>query len=1223
MLCDGPHNVGMTLPFENAVPSGQVHRFTDLGYRHLPFANQSPQGLPHPSRTVFDFEDERLAAGLNVTNSTNRTNGVIYVLVNGGDQKMVEKLKHMMASFDIFFNHRFQYPVVVFAENVTSAQEAEVRSSQNTSYRLIFHHVTLLAPSFVNLSSPIQVPPTTVCGKSTLGYRHMCRFHALRAHELLSSPELGGPYDWHWRLDDDSEFTAVLDYDPFLFLQQQKKRYGFIKTIPDAPACVEGLWEEAKKFIHSNSSDAAIMKNSFFNQWPEGHKVVNNFEISHSSVFAGSHLYRNWFTDVDRAGGIYMHRWCDGVIKTIGLALSVRSNEVHQFDDIGFTHLPFIRQSGRRHTFRSANTSRRLMEIPPFRMAAGFKAVATEASDLQQAMFGAHHLSHSGFHSGPAHWTGGDVGSSLVFNVSHSLWIFGDSLIGHVISGKRISTALKHGSVALVDRITLKSQFFTDVPLLSSSPSGNTSDTFYWATCGMMLGSAQSSNRTLILLAQHVTRGSQFQGMFSFRILGSAVLTIRNPDDLPSSWQVQPFHLNEQGPGNKRSLGTLQRNWYAGIAIASSGAAGAAEWLSDDLLIAGTAGWAGLRQTIGRLSVADILAGRFSSVRLIWEGNGLHGHNDSGIDASATLKATHIVGQSELSLHFHPALRFWYSLSVVQTDGMSLLHRHDASGESHGSNGGKGRFGSLNMENRSQVIMHTAKQPSGPWSSWPVFDIPHRWQGHEYYTYAAKAHPDLCISDPGNEDDNEIIFTYVVNGRKVGIEAALWDAQELSDPDVYVPQFVRIRFYSGHASPSMLLVDDYHVDVNHSSRPNCADCRHLPPNRSVWGDYAGTSCSCLVQSPLPAASLLNANDGEVDESTAVLAPPGPLDVCLGPGCGDMEKNPRQRIVAGRYLQLVKNTVLNYVYRLGSDAELSDTAGAARAALIDGRDAPPFEMALTMVGRRRLDNLHDLLLQVVAQNVPGDIIETGVWRGGCSIFATALLQTYDQLIVPQHIQSHALSKREKHRKHPHTWKRRVIFADSFVGIPAVQPELYPADIVHEGAEKLALGESNSIQGLRASLLRLGLPHSEPSVVFLRGYFNETLPAAIKSGKLTQPSAGHYSGGGLSLIRLDGDTYESTITALQTLYPLLNVGGFVIVDDWFDWEGARQAIIDYRYHAGIDCEAANVHRSGKSSGLACTSHPGEHIVTVYHNLLRKERPRGVWWQKQLHRDLNVQL
>lgn len=162
------------------------------------------------------------------------------------------------------------------------------------------------------------------------------------------------------------------------------------------------------------------------------------------------------------------------------------------------------------------------------------------------------------------------------------------------------------------------------------------------------------------------------------------------------------------------------------------------------------------------------------------------------------------------------------------------------------------------------------------------------------------------------------------------------------------------------------------------------------------------------------------------------------------------------------------------------------------------------------------------------------------------------------------------------------QRRVWLADSFKGIPPPDPARYPADAAHIKAHRLMRKENNSAEAVIQSFQRFNL-YDEDRVRVLVGYFNETLAAEAKS----------FSSG-FALIHLDGDTYESTITSLQALYPYLSVGGYVIVDDYQDWEGCRRAVLDFREGHRINS-------------------PGERLVAVYHDVDRGEIPRGIWWQK----------
>jgi hypothetical protein len=182
-------------------------------------------------------------------------------------------------------------------------------------------------------------------------------------------------------------------------------------------------------------------------------------------------------------------------------------------------------------------------------------------------------------------------------------------------------------------------------------------------------------------------------------------------------------------------------------------------------------------------------------------------------------------------------------------------------------------------------------------------------------------------------------------------------------------------------------------------------------------------------------------------------------------------------------------------------------------------------AETMVGMLRLDNVQACVTDVLANNVPGDLIETGVWRGGSSIFMRAVLAAYGDTT------------------------RRVWVADSFQGLPVVDRgpgRFQSGDELSEFAN-LAV----SVDTVKSNFERYGL--LDEQVCFLEGWFSETLPRAPL--------------GKLAVARLDGDLYESTMDALSVLYPKLSVGGYLIVDD-MSIQQCCDAVEDYRRERGID-------------------------------------------------------
>lgn len=175
-------------------------------------------------------------------------------------------------------------------------------------------------------------------------------------------------------------------------------------------------------------------------------------------------------------------------------------------------------------------------------------------------------------------------------------------------------------------------------------------------------------------------------------------------------------------------------------------------------------------------------------------------------------------------------------------------------------------------------------------------------------------------------------------------------------------------------------------------------------------------------------------------------------------------------------------------------------------------------ALTMIGRARLDNLQRCTEDVIAEGVLGDCIEAGVWRGGASMFMRAILNVYGE------------------------HSRRVWLADSFQGLPPPDPR-YPADQRGTFHNQAALAVS--LEEVKRNFERFGL--LDDRVEFVKGWFANTLP-----------SLSHVK---WSVIRLDGDMYQSTMDSLNHLYPNLSPGGWVIVDD-YEIEACRRAVEDYR-------------------------------------------------------------
>jgi O-methyltransferase len=186
----------------------------------------------------------------------------------------------------------------------------------------------------------------------------------------------------------------------------------------------------------------------------------------------------------------------------------------------------------------------------------------------------------------------------------------------------------------------------------------------------------------------------------------------------------------------------------------------------------------------------------------------------------------------------------------------------------------------------------------------------------------------------------------------------------------------------------------------------------------------------------------------------------------------------------------------------------------------------------MIGAKRMLQLQRAAEFVIERDIPGDFIETGVWRGGACILLRAVLAAWN------------------------VTDRVVWLADSFQGLPPPDVERYPADrgqVLHEYPQ-LAI----PLEAVREHFREFGL--LDDQVRFLPGWFRDTLPSAPIER--------------LAILRLDGDLYESTMVALESLYDKLSVGGFAIVDDYRVFPNCRAAVEDFRRARGIADRIYNI-------------------------------------------------
>lgn len=173
---------------------------------------------------------------------------------------------------------------------------------------------------------------------------------------------------------------------------------------------------------------------------------------------------------------------------------------------------------------------------------------------------------------------------------------------------------------------------------------------------------------------------------------------------------------------------------------------------------------------------------------------------------------------------------------------------------------------------------------------------------------------------------------------------------------------------------------------------------------------------------------------------------------------------------------------------------------------------------SMIGRKRMDSLHECLDLVRGEGIPGHLVECGVWRGGSCIFMAGYLRAHGMV------------------------GKNVYVVDSFDGLPKPSlPQDATLDLSNERYPELAV----SLETVKENFSVYEL--LDDNIVFLKGWFKDTLPSAPMDR--------------IALLRMDGDLYESTMDILVNLYDKVVPGGVVIVDDFNAIPACRQAVLDF--------------------------------------------------------------
>ncbi len=210
-------------------------------------------------------------------------------------------------------------------------------------------------------------------------------------------------------------------------------------------------------------------------------------------------------------------------------------------------------------------------------------------------------------------------------------------------------------------------------------------------------------------------------------------------------------------------------------------------------------------------------------------------------------------------------------------------------------------------------------------------------------------------------------------------------------------------------------------------------------------------------------------------------------------------------------------------KLSSTVQIPDDFNEFQKKLIE--EASPF----TMTSPERMGSLINAVEYIIKNNIEGDFVECGVWRGGCILIMIRTLMKYGV-------------------------KDRIIHLyDTFEGMS--EPTEVDISITGEYAQQLLRAKERDeedhiwayapIEKVQKLLESTG--YYTEKIKYHKGKVEDTIPKNIPSK--------------IALLRLDTDWYESTKHELEHLYPLLVPSGVLIIDDYGHWQGARKAVDVY--------------------------------------------------------------
>lgn len=280
---------------------------------------------------------------INIDPNGERAKAAFVILTRNSDLSGLQKTIPML---ERRFNGKFNYPYV-FLNDVPFSEKFKDEVRKLGKSKMSFGTIPKehwSYPEWVNVTraddARADMERRRIIYGGSLSYRHMCRYNSgfFFRHPLLEE------YEYYWRVEPNVEFFCDIEYDPFLYMKKNQKKYGFVIMLHEYWETIPTLWKTTQQFMEENKS-LVTDKNSLSlirkaDGSYNGCHFWSNFEIA-SLDFLRSKEYLKYFDFLDRAGGFFYERWGDAPVHSIAAAMYLPINQIHYFEDIGYFHNPF------------------------------------------------------------------------------------------------------------------------------------------------------------------------------------------------------------------------------------------------------------------------------------------------------------------------------------------------------------------------------------------------------------------------------------------------------------------------------------------------------------------------------------------------------------------------------------------------------------------------------------------------------------------------------------------------------------------------------------------------------------------------------------------------------------------------------------------------------------------------------------------------------------------